>query len=87
VLTRKPDRVAPWAADIVVRAPLSTHPFASSALRADNAWLGMYADAVATARKAGATADVAAFLSEALGADEDDYLAGVGLRRLRELLA
>jgi glutaconate CoA-transferase subunit A len=87
VLTRSPDRVAPWAADVVVRAPLSTHPFASSALRADTAWLSAYVDVVATARRAGAPEDAIAFLRDAFGRDEDEYLANVGVPRLRQLLA
>lgn len=87
VLTRHADRVAPWAADTVVRAPLSTHPFASSALRADTAWLGAYADAVADARRAGAVEEVHRYLDGWFLGDEDEYLARVGVERLRELLA
>jgi glutaconate CoA-transferase subunit A len=87
VLSRHPDRVAPWAADTVVRAPLSTHPFGSSALGPDSDWLTSYVDAVGTARKAGAPDDVRAFLDSALGKDEDEYLDGVGLPRLRQLMA
>jgi glutaconate CoA-transferase subunit A len=86
ILTRHPDRVAPWAADVVVRAPLSTHPFASSALRADTAWLQLYVETVATARRAGNDGDVQAFLKEWVREDEDAYLGHVGIARLRELL-
>jgi glutaconate CoA-transferase subunit A len=86
-LARHPDRVAPWAADAVVRAPLSTHPFASSALRADTAWLRSYAERVAAARRGGSPEELTAHLAEWVEADEDAYLGRVGVMRLRELLA
>lgn len=88
VLARHPDRVMPWAAEIVVRAPLSTHPFASSALRVDDQWIRAYADAVANARAAADPARLAAFVDTWVRAvdGEDGYLAQVGVARLRELM-
>jgi glutaconate CoA-transferase, subunit A len=88
VLSRHPDRVMPWSAEIVVRAPLSTHPFASSALQVDEAWILAYAEAVTGARKAGDPARVEAYFDEWIRdvGGEDAYLEKVGLRRLRELM-
>ncbi|MBI5104863.1 MAG: hypothetical protein HZB46_07740 [Solirubrobacterales bacterium] len=88
VLSRHPDRVMPWAAEIVVRAPLSTHPFGSTALRVDDAWIRAYADAVGSARKAKDAGRLARFVDEwCRDVDgEDGYLEKVGLRRVRELM-
>lgn len=88
VLAKHPDRVMPWAADIVVPAPLSTHPFAGSALREDGDWIVDYARTVAEARRSGDLDRVGAFLDAWVhGVDgEDGYLEKVGLRRLRELM-
>jgi glutaconate CoA-transferase subunit A len=88
VLSRHPDRVMPWAAEIVVRAPLSTHPFGSTALRADDQWILEYASAVGNARKAGEPARLATFFDEWVRDvdGEDGYLEKVGLTRLRELM-
>jgi glutaconate CoA-transferase subunit A len=87
VLSRHPDRVMPWAADIVVRSPLSTHPFASSALRVDDRWILDYSNAVTAARKAGDPAQLDAFFDEWIrDVDEDGYFEKVGIARLRELM-
>jgi hypothetical protein len=88
VLSRHPDRVMPWAAEIVVRAPLSTHPFGSSALAVDDEWIVSYSQAVAEARKAGAPGRLQAFLDAWIRnvGGEDGYLQKVGLGRLRELM-
>lgn len=88
VLARHPDRVMPWAADIVVRAPLSTHPFASTALRVDDRWIVGYAAAVAEARKLGQPGRLEGFVDEWIRGPggEDGYLARVGVARLRELM-
>jgi glutaconate CoA-transferase subunit A len=88
VLSRSPDRVMPWAADVVVPAPLSTHPFAGTALREDDEWITAYGTAVAAARRAGDPNQVLAFLDEWVRDvdGEDGYLAKVGVRRLRELM-
>jgi glutaconate CoA-transferase subunit A len=88
-LARQPDRVAPWAADQVVVAPLSTHPFGSPALAPDVDWLLSYVDAVDRARKYDDVRLVNGFLDEWIRAidDEDGYLERVGVRRLRELMA
>jgi glutaconate CoA-transferase subunit A len=88
VLSRHPDRVLPWAAEIVVRAPLSTHPFGSTALRVDEQWIRAYADTVSQARQAGAPEKLEAYFDEWIRdpGDEDGYLAMIGLTRLRELM-
>jgi acyl CoA:acetate/3-ketoacid CoA transferase alpha subunit len=88
VLSRHPDRVMPWAAEIVVRAPLSTHPFGSTLLRPDEQWLVAYASAVAQARRAGEPARLEAFFDEWVRnvEGEDGYLDKVGLERLRALM-
>jgi glutaconate CoA-transferase subunit A len=88
VLSRHPDRVMPWAAEIVVRAPLSTHPFGSTALRVDDQWILEYASAVGDARKAGDPARLDAFFDEWVRDvdGEDGYLEKVGVARLRELM-
>jgi glutaconate CoA-transferase, subunit A len=88
VLARHPDRVMPWAAEVVVRAPLSTHPFGSTALRPDGRWISAYAEAVDRARKSSAPSLLASYFDEWVrGVDgEDGYLDRVGLRRLRELM-
>jgi acyl CoA:acetate/3-ketoacid CoA transferase alpha subunit len=88
VLARHPDRVMPWAAEIVVRAPLSTHPFGSSALRVDDEWILAYGAAVTDARKAGDPGRLESFF-HAWVRDldgEDAYLAKVGIARLRALM-
>jgi glutaconate CoA-transferase, subunit A len=88
VLSRHPDRVMPWAAEIVVRAPLSTHPFGSTLLGPDEQWLVAYASAVAEARRAGEPARLEAFFDEWMRnvEGEDGYLDKVGLARLRALM-
>jgi len=88
VLTKHPDRVLPWAADVVVHAPLSTHPFSSAALRVDDRWITAYCDAVLAARRAGDRQQLADFVAGWITGlpDEDAYLARVGVARLRELL-
>lgn len=88
VLSRHPDRVMPWAADVVVPAPLSTHPFSSTALREDPEWLLAYGRAVAEARSTGDDEVLRAFLDTWVHGvdDEDAYLERVGVRRLRELM-
>jgi acyl CoA:acetate/3-ketoacid CoA transferase alpha subunit len=88
VLAAARDRVVPWQADTLVRAPLSTHPFASSAIDCDQAWLTAYVDVVRGARSRNARSDIRIFLEEWVTAcpDEDSYLARVGIARLRELL-
>jgi glutaconate CoA-transferase subunit A len=88
VLARHPDRVMPWAAEIVVRAPLSTHPFGSTALSVDAKWIRGYADTVARARRSGDPAQLEAFF-DAWMRDidgEDGYLEKIGVARLRELM-
>jgi glutaconate CoA-transferase subunit A len=88
VLARHPDRVVPWAAEIVVRAPLSTHPFGSTALAVDDRWILAYSEAVATARQAKDRALLEAFFDEWVRDvdGEDGYLEKVGIARLRELM-
>jgi glutaconate CoA-transferase subunit A len=88
VLSRHPDRVMPWAAEIVVRAPLSTHPFGSTLLRPDEEWIVAYATAVADARKAGEPPRLDAFFDEWIRDvdGEDGYLEKVGVARLRSLM-
>jgi glutaconate CoA-transferase subunit A len=88
VLSRQPDRVMPWSAEIVVRAPLSTHPFGSTALRVDDQWILGYSAAVSSARKEGDPGRLQAFFDEWVRDvdGEDGYLERVGLRRLRELM-
>jgi hypothetical protein len=78
----------PWAAEIVVRAPLSTHPFGSTLLRPDDQWLLAYAKTVTDARKAGEPAQLDAFFDEWMRnvAGEDGYLEKVGVARLRALM-
>ena len=52
-LGRSPDRVAPWQADVVIAAPLGTHPFASTSLIDDLSWLTHYVSTMAALRKQG----------------------------------
>jgi glutaconate CoA-transferase subunit A len=88
VLSRYPDRVMPWAAEIIVRAPLSTHPFASTTLNVDADWIRVYAAVVAAARKAREPGRLSVFFDDWVrNVDgEDGYLRKVGLTRLRELM-
>ncbi len=88
VLSRHPDRVMPWAAEIVVRAPLSTHPFGSSLLRPDDEWIVSYTKTVTEARRAKAPARLDAFFDEWMRGvnGEDGYLEKVGVARLRALM-
>jgi glutaconate CoA-transferase subunit A len=88
VLSRHPDRVMPWAAEIVVRAPLSTHPFGSSRLDVDRDWIVNYSQAVGDARRTGAPERLQAFFDAWMRdvAGEEGYLEKVGLARLRELM-
>jgi glutaconate CoA-transferase subunit A len=88
VLALTPDRVVPWGADIIVPSPLGTHPFTSSALRLDTAWLTDYARAITEARKAGDRAAVRAYLDATIRDldGEDGYLESIGVRRLRSLM-
>jgi glutaconate CoA-transferase subunit A len=88
VLSRHPDRVMPWAAEIVVRAPLSTHPFGSSLLRPDDEWIVAYTNEVTEARREKDPARVEVFFDEWMrGVDgEDGYLDKVGMARLRALM-
>lgn len=89
VLARHPDRVVPWSADIVVPAPLSTHPFVGASLRVDAEWIRMYAAAVTEARRAGDERRLSAFFDEWMRevAGEDGYFEKVGIARVRELMA
>jgi glutaconate CoA-transferase subunit A len=89
VLSRHPDRVMPWAAEIVVPAPLSTHPFGSHLLRPDGEWIAAYVGTVTAARRANDPAALDAFLDDWVrGVDgEDGYLGKVGVASLRELMA
>jgi acyl CoA:acetate/3-ketoacid CoA transferase alpha subunit len=88
LVSRHPDRVLPWAADVVVRAPLSTHPFSGTALRVDDRWIREYADAVGRARETGDPKRLRAFVDAWIVdvGGEDAYLAKVGIARLRELM-
>ena len=88
LLSRHPDRVLPWAADVLVRAPLSTHPFSSTALRVDDQWIRAYADAVGRARETSDPDGLRAFVDAwIVDGGEDAYLEKVGIARLRELMA
>ncbi len=88
VLALSPDRVRPWAADVIVHAPLGTHPFAGANLACDDRWLGDYVAAMRAARASGGAGAVESFLQEWVTgcADEESYLTKVGLPRLRSLL-
>jgi glutaconate CoA-transferase subunit A len=88
VLSRHADRVMPWAAEIVVRAPLSTHPFGSTALAIDDAWLLRYSDTVSQARRARDPEQLQAFIDAWIrNVDgESEYLEKVGVRRLLGLM-
>ena len=88
VLSRSPDRVMPWAAEIVVRSPLSTHPFGSSLLRPDDEWIVHYANVVGEARRAGERERLERFFDEWMRDvhGEDGYLEKVGVARLRALM-
>jgi glutaconate CoA-transferase, subunit A len=88
VLTRHPDRVVPWSADVIVPAPLSTHPFSSTSLRVDDEWLLLYAGAVTKARKDDDPAALEAFIDDWIRSpgDEDAYFEKVGFARVRELM-
>jgi hypothetical protein len=73
---------------VVVRSPLGTHPFSSSTLRLDSAWLTEYAKTITDARKAGERGRVEAYLDATIrNVDgEDGYLEQIGVRRLRSLM-
>jgi acyl CoA:acetate/3-ketoacid CoA transferase alpha subunit len=88
ILALTPDRVVPWGADILVCSPLSTHPFSSSTLRLDDAWLREYAKTITDARKAADPARVQAYLDATIRDvdGEDGYLDQIGLPRLRALM-
>jgi glutaconate CoA-transferase subunit A len=87
-IARHPDRVAPWAADVVVRAPLSTHPFTGSSIAVDARWIEDYAAAVAAARRGEPADALECFLEEWIRrvGDEDGYFERLGMARLRELM-
>jgi glutaconate CoA-transferase, subunit A len=87
-LSRHPDRVVPWQADVIVRSPLGTHPFASSSVRCDELWLTEYLDVVRAARTTASASAVQAFLDDWVHScpNEDSYLSKVGVPRLRGLL-
>jgi glutaconate CoA-transferase, subunit A len=88
VLALTPDRVVAWGADVVVPSPLSTHPFSSSTLRLDSAWLTRYAKTITDARRARDPARVQAFLDATIRDvdGEDGYFEHIGVRRLRSLM-
>lgn len=86
-LARHPDRVIPWAADVVVCAPNGTHPFAGTATALDREWLTTYATTVSEARRAGDRAAVDAFLDRWIRDvdGEDGYFEQLGAARLESL--
>jgi glutaconate CoA-transferase, subunit A len=86
-LARTPDRVVPWAADVVVCAPGGTHPFAGSAVGLDRDWLADYASTVSEARRADDPGAVDAFLDRWIRDvdGEDGYFAQLGRDRLDSL--
>jgi glutaconate CoA-transferase subunit A len=87
VLARHPDRVMAWSAELIVRAPFSTHPFAATHQRVDDQWILAYSQAVTDARKSADPARLQAFLDEWIrDVDEDGYFERVGATRLRELM-
>lgn len=88
LLARHPDRVMPWAAEVVVRAPLSTHPFGGTSLEVDDRWILEYAGAVGDARRAGDPAALERFFDDWIRDvdGEDGYFERVGIARLRELM-
>ncbi|MCW2993089.1 MAG: CoA transferase subunit [Conexibacter sp.] len=87
-LGRTPDRVVPWQADVVVRAPFGTHPFAGSGLRVDETWIAEYVSEARGARRDGDPDRLARFLQTQIldCEDEDAYLARIGMGRLRSLM-
>lgn len=89
VLAENPDRVIPWAADVVVCAPRGTHPFAGSSIDLDSDWLVDYGAAVAEARRASNPAALDAFLDRWIRDvdGEDGYFAELGGSRLAALAA
>lgn len=89
LLTRTPDRVAPWSAEVVVASPLATHPFGGSLLREDADWLAGYVDTVRRARGENAPQLLEDFITAWVHepAGEDAYLTKVGIARLRQLMA
>jgi hypothetical protein len=90
-LARHPDRVSAWQADAIVPAPLGTYPFGSNVLTEDLAWLESYSRRLHARRgeSGGDFAAARALIAELLflDGDEDAFLEGVGVRRLRELMA
>jgi glutaconate CoA-transferase subunit A len=88
-LARHPERLIPWAADIVVCAPNGTHPFAGSSINLDSRWLVDYATTVDDARRAGDPAAVDAFLDHWIRDvdGERGYFAQLGSGRLEPLVA
>jgi glutaconate CoA-transferase subunit A len=86
-LALNPDRVVPWAADVVVCAPNGTHPFAGSATALDREWLVDYATTVSDARRSGDPSAVDAFLDRWIRDvdGEDGYFAELGEARLEGL--
>ena len=88
ILSLTPDRVVPWGADIVVPAPLGTHPFSSSTLRSDSVWLTDYAKTIVDARRAHEPEHVQAYLDTTIRDvdGEDGYFEQIGIRRIRSLM-
>ncbi len=88
VLAKHPDRVVPWAADVVVPAPFGTHPFAGTTLAPDSRWLTDYGKTIAEARRAGNRELVSEFLDRWVRDVDGEvgYLEAVGIARLRELV-
>lgn len=88
LLARHPDRVVPWAADIIVREPLSTHPFTGTSIKVDELWLKEYANTVSRSRKEQNPEYLEGFFKTWVDEAEDEaaYLSQIGMRRLRELM-
>lgn len=87
-LARFPDRVVPWAADVVVCEPWGTHPFASSSIRPDEEWLREYVAVVTAARQRDDHTMLDTWLDRWIRhpVDEHAYMERIGVRRLRELV-
>ena len=69
----------------MVRTPFGTHPFASAAINVDEAGLRVLADAARKAAK-GDASEMDSYLSASLVPSHEQYLEGVGIAKILELL-
>ncbi len=84
-IRRNPTATYFWKNTTVVRTPFGTHPFASAAINVDEAGLRVLADAARKAAK-GDASEMDSYLSASLVPSHEQYLEGVGIAKILELL-